>query len=134
MTPPLRHLHLQPAININQRTMSAADQTDDFGTQVDRDQQRDHHDESCPFRRLRQEDRHRSEEKADRVDHQHRRAMGETHVQQAVMKMAFVRARDRFFVDDSPYNSEKGIPERYTQHHDRNDERNEKCFLKAHDR
>lgn len=113
--------------------MSAADQTDDFRPKMDRDQQRDHHDESCPFRRLRQKDRHRSEEEADRIDDQYGRAMGQAHVQQAVMQMAFVRAGYRLFVDDSPYDGEEGVPERNSQHYDWDDEGNEQCFLKAHD-
>lgn len=67
----LRLLDLQPSVRIDQRTVAAADEADDFRSQVNCDQEYDHDDDGRPLRRLGEQDRHRTEENADRVDGEH---------------------------------------------------------------
>lgn len=73
-------LDLQPSVRINQRAVAAADEADDFGAQVDGDQEYDHDDDGRPLRRFGEQDRHCAEKDADRVDRKDRGTMGQAHV------------------------------------------------------
>jgi hypothetical protein len=126
-------LHLQLAIRIDQRTVAAADEADDLCRHVGSEEQQHHHDDGCPFCRFCQNDRHRPEEDADHVDRQYCRAVRQSHVQQTVVQMAFIRAGNRLFVDDPPDDGEKRVPKRNAEHHDGDDKGDEQRLFEAHD-
>lgn len=135
MAPSLRILHLQPSESIDQRSVAAADQTDYLCGHVD-DEEQYRHDDKCRIQlgRFRKDDGNRSEKDADEINRNHSHAMGQAHLEQTVVQMAFIRCGNRLLVYNSADNREERVPERYAEHHDRDDKRNEQRFFKAHDR
>lgn len=69
------------SVSVNQRTVTAANESNDLRSEMNDNQQRDHDDNRSPLRRLRQQDRHRTEENANRVNREYSRAVRQTHVQ-----------------------------------------------------
>lgn len=126
--------HFYPSIRINQRTVAATDKTDDFCSQMNRNQKDNHYNDRGPFGRLGQQDCHRTEKDADRINRQNGRAVRQAHVEQAVMQVPFVRAGNWLFVHDAAHDCKERVPQRNAQHDDRDDKGNEQRFFKSHDR
>lgn len=131
----VRHgLHAQLLKEAENRTAALADDADRLRAEDQYDEQCRGNRDSHPQRSLRHKYCSGTEHDRDAVDDQNGLAVAEAELQQTVMQMAFVRGRDRHFVDVAAQDREERIRQRHSENEQRNQERHERSLFKAHDR
>lgn len=132
-------LHPETGQEIEHRTASLIDDADQLGADLEQEHERAYYDERNPVAETRigharLNNGAGSEERRDTVDDEHRRAVAETELLQAVMQMAFVRRENRFLLNPPPYDGEERIGERHADDEQRRNERNDRNLLKPEHR
>lgn len=135
LRPALRlRLHPEPGQEVDHRLARLVDDADEFGADLQQEHQHADDDESHPVAVARLRERRLqhgagAEKCGDAVDDQHRLAVAEAKLLQAVVQMALVGLHQRLLVHPAAHDREEGVGQRHPDDEQRRHERQHRNLL-----